>query len=149
MRIVQFRKVPPPPIICDLGGLRYAIQFDESLSIPSGIKYVSNTPTILLNPNLLKQFSPITQQFMCGHELGHLVRRHRLGTCSAEYEDDADYYGLVHVFERGFLNDSNVSTLVHEVATFPPSDAATSCYYTGPERARRLWCRYLRLTGRC
>ncbi len=95
------------------------------------------THKIVVNMMVMKSnFSLPTRLFWMAHECAHHQLGHVYATSNikrAEYEREADCYGVVELVKDGRLDNDDLSTIIDEVSGIQKGQ--TQYYLSGPQRA--------------
>jgi hypothetical protein len=113
-------------------GVPVGIYSDTSLNnIGIATTAPNGAPIIVLNPNVVAQYSPIVKQWWFAHECAH----HALGIWNSE--TGADCFGAKQLVQFGILNNiSQLQAFVYELANLPGSPQ--SGHLPGPMRAMAI-----------
>lgn len=91
-------------------------------------------PLIFYNPNVLARMAPQTRLFFYAHECAHHALGHMFNGNPMSAEQEADCWGIRTLYQRGLLNDRDV-TIVQRDLSFSPGDWT---HLPGPPRAFNL-----------
>lgn len=89
-------------------------------------------PVILLNPNILRRFRPITRTFWFYHECAHHALGHSLGFRPMSRERDADCWAIRQMRRRGLLTAASLRTIQRDLSRL---NGDGYLYLPGPQRA--------------
>ncbi len=108
-----------------------AVYSDTSLNnIGVATRDPNGAPIIVLNPNVMAQYSPIVKQWWFAHECAH----HALGVWNSE--TGADCFGARQLVQFGILNNiSQLRAFTYELANLPGSPSG---HLPGPMRAMAI-----------
>jgi hypothetical protein len=113
-------------------GVPVAIFSDPSLNnIGIATTAANGVPMIILNPNVVAQYSPIVKQWWFAHECAH----HALGPYNSE--PNADCFGAKQLVQYGILNNLiQLQAFAYELANLPGS--LITGHMPGPVRAMAI-----------
>ena len=92
-------------------------------------------PYIVINPNILNQFSPLTKQFWFAHECGH----HALYP-QQNSEPNADCFAVKSLRSIGMMtSQQDINVMLGQISQLPGS--YQTGHLPGPARAQNMyWC---------
>lgn len=128
--------VQAQPAQCvDYRGIPVVVVPDRNLPDVAMAKLLPNgAPVIYFNPIALNRLSPITQQWLFGHECGHHALGHYARQNHNTAEQEADCFGIRWLASTGTLTPQGLRQIQYEIAHFP----GDWTHLPGPVRAQNL-----------